>query len=310
MPEGLYRYVLAVSGRQQVPLCVLTLLIFPLTLLPLELQRRIVNDAIGGSDLAHLLVLGGAYLAVVVTQGALKFLRNVYLERVAEGVTRRLRRRIVDNRAFGAEMAEGTKQSLIVAESQAVGGFVAEGLAFPLLQAGIVLSVAAYMLVIDFRVALVALGFFVPSVIVVALTQPRLNRLTQRKTKVQRELGEAVLADDAGDTGEQGRAADGRRGTTDDLVEGIYNLKVRIAQLKNALKVLNNLLGHLGPLSVLVFGGYMVLQGQTTLGTVMAFISGYGQMNDPARQLLNFYRRMSMMTVQYDMVRKAANGTC
>lgn len=307
MPKGLYRYVLAVSGRQQVPLCLLTLLIFPLTLMPLELQRRIVNDAIGGSDLDYLLLLGAAYLAVVVTQGGLKFLRNVYLERVAEGVSRRLRRRIVDNEAFGAEMDEGTKQSLIVAESQVVGGFVAEGLAFPLLQAGIVLSVAGYMLVIDFRVALVALGFFVPSVIVVALTQPRLNRLTQRKTEVQRELGEAVLDYD---TAGHDQAADDRRADIDGLVDGIFGLKVRVAQLKHALKALNNLLGHLGPLSVLVFGGYMVIQGQTTLGTVMAFVSGYGRMNDPARQLLNFYRRMSMMTVQYDMVRKAANGTC
>jgi len=310
MPEGLYRYVLAVSGRQQVPLCLLTLLIFPLTLLPLELQRRIVNDAIGGSDLGHLLLLGAAYLAAVVTQGGLKFMRNVYLDRVAEGVGRRLRRRIVDNEAFGAEMEEGTKQSLIVAEAQAVGGFVAEGLAFPLLQAGIVLSVASYMLVIDFRVALVALGFFVPSVIIVALTQPRLNRLTEKKTKVQRELGEAVLEDGAGDTGEPSEAAADRHSAIDPLVQGIYDLKVRIAQLKHALKALNNLLGHLGPLSVLVFGGYMVIQGQTTLGTVMAFVSGYGQMNDPARQLLNFYRRMSMMTVQYRMVRKATNGTC
>jgi len=35
-----------VSARQQLRLCLLTLLIFPLTLVPLELQRRIVDGAI------------------------------------------------------------------------------------------------------------------------------------------------------------------------------------------------------------------------------------------------------------------------
>jgi len=307
MPEGLYSYVVSVSWRQQIPLCLLTFLVFPLTLAPLELQRRIVNEAIGGTDLDLLLWLGALYLAVALGQGGLKFVRNVYLERVGQGVTRRLRRRIVANETFGAEMAEGTKQSMIVAEAEDVGGFVAESLAFPLLQAGIVLSIAGYMLVVDPLVAVVALGFFGPSVILVAIVQPRLNRLTGDKTKTQRGLGEAVLEADLGHGG--AASDDQRHAGIDRLIERLYGLKIRIAGLKYGVKVVNNLLGHLGPLSVLVVGGYLVIQGQTTLGTIVAFISGYDKMSDPARELLNFYRRLSMMRVQYGLVREAANGS-
>ncbi len=305
LPEGLYRYVIAVSRRQQVPLCLLTFLVFPLTLAPLELQRRIVNEAIGGMDLDLLYLLGGLYLAVALGQGCLKYLRNVYLERVGEGVTRRLRRRIAANEDFGAEIAEGTRQSLIVKEAEEVGGFVAESLAFPLLQAGIVLSIAGYMLVVDPLVAVVALGFFVPSVILVALVQPRLNELTGKKTRSQRRLGEAVH--------EHGQAAAAEalaaQTTADRLIERLYGLKIKIARLKYGVKFVNNLLGHLGPLSVLVVGGYLVIEGQTTLGTIVAFISGYEKMSDPARQLLNFYRRLAMMRVQYGLVREVANGS-
>jgi hypothetical protein len=32
-------------------------------------------------------------------------------------------------------------------------------------------------------------------------------------------------------------------------------------------------------------------------------------MTEPARELLNFYRRLSMMRVQYGLVRDAANGS-
>ncbi len=304
LPEGLYGFVKAVTWRQQIVLCLLTFLVFPLTLAPLELQRRIINEAIGGLDLDLLLWLGALYLAAVLVQGVLKYLRNVYLERVGQGIGRRLRRRIVDSEAFGAEMAEGTKQSLIAAEAEAVGGFAAESLAFPLLQLGIVLSVAGYMLIVDPLVAAVALAFFVPSIVLLVILQPRLNRLTGDKTAAQRELGEAVLEDDRAATG-----ADAAGVTRiDRLIDRMYGLKIKIALLKYALKFANNLLGHLGPLSVLVVGGWLVIEGQTELGTIVAFISGYDKMSAPARDLLNFYRRLSMMKVQYGMVRDAANG--
>jgi ABC-type bacteriocin/lantibiotic exporter with double-glycine peptidase domain len=304
MPEGLYRYVVAASSRQQIPLCLLTFAVFPLTLAPLELQRRIVNEAIGGTDLDLLFWLGGLYLAAALGQGVLKFLRNIYLERVGQGVTRRLRRRIAASHDLGAEMAEGTKQSLVAKEAEDVGGFVAESLAFPLLQAGIVLSIAGYMLVVDPKVALVALGFFVPSVILVMVVQPRIDRLTGEKTKAQRSLGETVLQhDDDADSAEEGT-----RTRIDRLIEMLYGLKIKIAGLKYGVKFTNNLLGHLGPLSVLVIGGYLVIQGETTLGTIVAFVSGYDKMSNPARDLLNFYRRLSMMRVQYRLVREAADN--
>jgi hypothetical protein len=72
MPGSLYRYIWTISGRDQIGLCLLTLLVFPLSMAPLELQRRIINDAIDGADLRLLLVLCAAYLGVIIVQGGLK----------------------------------------------------------------------------------------------------------------------------------------------------------------------------------------------------------------------------------------------
>ena len=196
MPRLLYAYVYKVSARQEVRLCLLTFLIFPLTLAPLELQRRIVDGAIAREDVDLLLLLSGLYFGVVAVQGALKYLRNIYLDRVAEGVTRILRMRIARSEGLGAAADEGTRQSIISSEAELVGGFVAESIAFPFLQVGIVLSVAGYMLLVEPAIAAVAIGFLVPSVVVVALTQPALNRLSGEKIEVTRELGECVLQDD------------------------------------------------------------------------------------------------------------------
>jgi ABC-type bacteriocin/lantibiotic exporter with double-glycine peptidase domain len=167
-----------------------------------------------------------------------------------------------------------------------------------------VLSVAGYMLIVDPLVAAVALAFFVPSIVLLVVLQPRLNRLTANKTEAQRELGEAILEEDR--TVADADAAGGTK--IDRLIDQMYGLKIKIALLKYALKFANNLLGHLGPLSVLVVGGWLVIEGQTALGTIVAFISGYDKMSEPARDLLNFYRRLSMMKVQYGMLREAAGG--
>ncbi|MBT6117994.1 MAG: hypothetical protein HOH66_09015, partial [Rhodospirillaceae bacterium] len=175
MPGRLYAYVWKVSGRQQVWLCLLTLLLFPLTLAPLELQRRIVDGAVDGVRMGDLLFLGGLYFGVVLVQGCLKYIRNVHVDRVREGVTRLLRLRMAQSKMFHVEADDGTKQSIITAEAEKIGGFVSESIAFPFLQAGIVVSVAGYMLVVESLMAVVALGFFLPFLIAVFVIQPVLD---------------------------------------------------------------------------------------------------------------------------------------
>jgi ABC-type bacteriocin/lantibiotic exporter with double-glycine peptidase domain len=297
MPASLYGYVLKVSRRQQVWLGLLTLAVFPLSLVPLELQRRIVNYAVAHSAIDLLLVYGGLYLAVLLLQSGLKFLRDAYMYRIAEGVTRVLRRKFIQRRPPDAGVEEGTKQAIISAESEKVGGFVAESLSLPMLQAGTVLSIAIYMLAIEPLVALVAIVFLVPSVVMVGLAQPVLNRLSRSKITVVRSLGESVLRDGRHD------AAQGP--DSDALVESIYDLRLRFANLKIATKSFNQLVTGLGLLSILLVGGWLAMQGRTEIGIIVAFMSGYERMTGPVRDLLNFYRRLSMMRVQYRLVADA-----
>lgn len=297
MSPSLYGYVLKVSRRQQVRLGLLTLAVFPLSLMPLELQRRIINYAVAHSAIELLLAYGGLYLVVLLLQSGLKFLRDAYMHRIAEGVTRLLRRKFVRRGPLDAAVADGTKQSIISAESEKVGGFVAESISLPMLQAGTVLSIAAYMLIIEPLVGIVAIVFLVPSVVVVGLAQPVLNRLSRSKITVVRSLGESVLRD--------GRHDASKGSDSDALVERIYDLRLRFVNLKIATKSFNQLITGLGLLSILLVGGWLAIQDRTEIGIIVAFMSGYERMTNPVRDLLNFYRRLSMMRVQYRLVADA-----
>lgn len=296
MSSSLYAYVFKVSRRQQVRLGLLTLALLPLALVPLELQRRIVNYAVAHSEIELLLGYGALYLALLFVQSGLKFLRDLYLYGIAEGVTRLLRRNIVRRGPLDG-VEDGTKQAIISAESEKVGGFVAESISLPLLQAGTVLSITAYMLAIEPLVALVAIVFLVPSVVAVGLSQPILNGLSRSKITVVRSLGQSVL--------QAGRPDAAKCAESDALVERIYDLRLRFASLKIATKSFNQLVTGLGLLSILLVGGWLAIQDRTEIGIIVAFMSGYERMTGPVRDLLNFYRRLSMMRVQYKLVADA-----
>ena len=94
LPSNIYRYVWEASGWHQLPLVVLTVCVSLLEVVPLELQRRIVDDAVKNRNYWSVLVLCAVYLGTVLFQGGAKLVLNVYRSWVGERATRDLRRRV------------------------------------------------------------------------------------------------------------------------------------------------------------------------------------------------------------------------
>jgi hypothetical protein len=91
---SVYRFIWAATRKDQVWLCLMTLLVVPVSMVPLELQRRITNEAIGRRHLGLLALLGLAYLAAILLQGGLKYRLNLRRGRVVEVAALELRRLI------------------------------------------------------------------------------------------------------------------------------------------------------------------------------------------------------------------------
>src|SRR5437763_3273416 len=181
LPNYLFRYVLAVSWRHQIALVMLTIVTFLLEIVPLEIQRRVVNNLVKERPFQLVITLCAAYAAAVLVQGATKLALNIYRGWVGENATRDLRRHVIGyltiarSIAPGAE-ARGVGAAMIVAEVEPIGGFVGSSLSEPLLQAGILLSVLAYIVHLDRWMAAAALALFAPQLIFVPLMQGAINR--------------------------------------------------------------------------------------------------------------------------------------
>lgn len=312
LPDSLYRYVWQTSRGGQIRICLLIALIAPLSAAPLELQRRIVDQAVGSRELTLLAMLGGIYFATVLLQGGLKYLLNLGKGRVLEMVTRDLRRRVLDRennlpehgrRVNGHAVHEGTLVSVVAAESEDVGGFASESLAVPLLQAGAIAWVLGYLMWVEPAIAALAMLVYAPQAVLVPRVQALINRLARTRTSMVRNLGHDAVA--IGGLPVATRRKKRERALR--LVERIFQIRLRIYRHKFFLTFLGNFLDSLGPIIVLTAGGYLVIHDRTDVSTLVVFISGFQKLSDPWDQLINFYRSVSTARVSYALVADVLN---
>jgi hypothetical protein len=94
LPRSIFRYVLGTSGLHQLLLLALTVSVFLLEVVPLELQRRIVNDLVKHRPYSWVVGLCGVYAGTVLVQGGTKLALNIYRGWVGERAKRDLRRRV------------------------------------------------------------------------------------------------------------------------------------------------------------------------------------------------------------------------
>src|SRR3546814_11847350 len=110
-------------------------------MVPLELQRRVVNDAIGGGNVRLLVLLASIYLAVVLLQVGLKYLLRMYQNWVGESATRYTRMHLsrlnAARRSDGPGESGGRAAAIIGAEVEQLGAFVGESVSEPLVNLGI-----------------------------------------------------------------------------------------------------------------------------------------------------------------------------
>jgi len=304
LPNSIFRYVLAVSWPHQIALVTLTVITFLLEIVPLELQRRVVNNLVKERPFQLVVTLCAAYAGAVLIQGAVKLSLNIYRSWVAETSVRDLRRRVLAHSRIaratepGPE-AGGVGAAMIVAEVEPVGGFVGSSLSEPLLQAGILLSVLAYIVHLDRWMASAAFALFLPQLVFVPLMQHAINRRAGVRVWLLRQLGISVV-DLRGASIEQ-EASDGRR------IDRVLQLNMGIFKLKFSMNFLMNLCGHLQVVTALLIGGWLVHTDQLQVGGVVAFISAVGRLNDPWGDLVNYFRELSITQVKFRLLADIVN---
>jgi ABC-type bacteriocin/lantibiotic exporter with double-glycine peptidase domain len=293
---SLWGYVRRMTGWRQVGLCLLALVAAALNLAPIELQRRIVDDAIVAGDVELLWRLGALYAAAAVAHQAVKFILRAGQSWLGESTilyTRGHLMRLYRTGAAGPDAPAGEAVSIIGAEVEKLGGFVGSAPSTAVTDVAMLLGVVGYMLWVDPAVAGLGIALILPQILITPLMQRRINRLMQRQLAFSRRFGSAVAGLRYG-AADEGKTTDGAR--------ALYRNRIAIALWKETLKALLNLLNAAGPLSLMLVGGWMAIKGDTTVGVLVAFLSGFHRISDPIRNLITFYRQAQQAGVQHGMI--------
>lgn len=290
-PPTLWRFILRLSANDQVWLSALAILVAVLDTVPLELQRRIVNHALKEGQAHSILILCSAFAGLVLVQGCTKYVSNMYRAWVSENAVRALREYIDTHQdSVSADVEQGVKVSMVLAESEPLGGFVGDSVSEPVLHAGLMLSVTAYLVYLQPVIAIVIAGVFAPQMVFVPLFQRMINKRAKQRVKVLRAASGGVLNEDE----------DAEQQTV--RFQRVFSLNLSVNSLKYGLNFLMNLSHQFGIAAILGIGGVLVLSGKTQVGTVVAFISGLGTVKDPWGDLVNWYQNLMVTQAKYRLV--------
>ena len=298
LPATLAGYVWQASGRHQIALALLSVLVFLLSAAPLEFQRRIVNEAIHDGIFAPIAWLAAGYAAVALAEGGLKLAMNVYRSWISESTVRHLRQTVcnlppvADGRAAAYD---GVELSMILSEVEPIGGFVGVSTSEPLLQGGILVSVFGYMVYLQPEIAMVSLLVFSPQLLFVPLLQKAINRRVRGRISVMRDVSGSLITHPVGEAA----ALQARR------IQQVFQLNMGVFRLKFTMNFLMNLMHHIGVAAILAVGGWYAATGRIEIGTVVAFVSGLTKVNDPWGDIVNWFRDLNVNAVKYKLVADA-----
>ncbi len=297
LPQTIMGYVFRYSGKHQIGLAALSVAVFTLSAIPLELQRRIINDAIKSGATDTILLLAAAYAGVALAQQGLKLILNVYRGWVSEAAVRRLRRTL-EVLPEGQTDVPGTRVAMMVDEALPIGGFVGMSVSEPLLQGGILASVIGYMVFLEPYMAFLSLAFLAPQMIFVPLMQRAINHRAAARIKTIREVSSDMIG--------SGIAVDAQ-------IERVFSLNMGIYKLKYSMNLLMNLMHYFAVAVALGVGGWFAVAGRIEVGTVVAIVVGLGRLNDPWSDLVSWGREFSVVSVKYrlfaDALAKRTEGT-
>ncbi|WP_210485402.1 ABC transporter transmembrane domain-containing protein [Microvirga antarctica] len=290
-----YRRIWQLSGRSQVTLIGLSIIVSALAAAPLHFQKELVNGLTYGISFSAVLLLGAQYASAIVVTILVKGLLKYRSAMLGESIVRRIRRRIytayAEHRASGAppKLAPGTLVSMLTGEADKVGHFVGDAFAGPLVQIGTLLSVLLYIGAGEPILGLFILAVIAPQFFIIVAIQKPINRVVRTNLELLRAGGDLAVSAVGIEQDDEVLAT----------FEGVYEAKKRFHLLKLSMKSALNACTAFGTVGTLVLGGWLVINGDTDVGTVVAALSGLTRLARPWNDLVAFYRSLNSVRVRF-----------
>jgi len=273
--------------------------------IPLEMQKRIINEAIVLRKFDSLLLYCGIYLLAVTATACIKFAINYIQAILGERVMLSMRKALYHHiLTLPLYFFRNTQPGMVVAslmtELASAGTFAGMALAVPVSNILTLLAFAGYLIWLNSKLAMATLCIYPVVVFLIPYLQKKVN-LSNKKRVDQSRIVSSQIAESItgineinvhGAYFEENRKFDG-------LVERLRVIRTKWSLLRYSIKTVNNYFVGLGPFVVFLFGGFLVINGELELGSMVAFLSAQEKLYDPWKELIEFYQVYQDASVRY-----------
>ncbi|NLI83248.1 MAG: ABC transporter ATP-binding protein [Deltaproteobacteria bacterium] len=293
------------SIRLQILLLAVIAVTVATRVLPLEMQKKIVNHAINLGQVDLLLTYCLYYLLAVVTASCLKFVINWIQTVLSQEALARMRKELYAHiltlpLSFFRRTSSGMVVSSLVTEVATASDFVGQAVAVPVTNGLTLLAFAAYMFYLNPLLATLSLTIYPLVLLVVPRLQRKSNEANKERVDSTRVLSSKISETVSGIHEVHGNgsyAIENRRYGT--FVDELTRIRVTWNLYKQGVKVVNSFFLGLGPFVLFLIGGYLTIQGRFDLGAMVAFLSAYEKLYDPWKELMDFYQLYQDSSVSY-----------
>ncbi|SDB08422.1 ABC-type multidrug transport system, ATPase and permease component [Desulfonatronum thiosulfatophilum] len=304
----LFSWVFHRHLKLQILLVVIILITVASRVLPLELQKNIINDAIGMRDVDLLLFYSGLYIAIVVLGGILKYAINLIQSYIGQQTLKTIRRDLFNHiislpLPFFRKTPPGTVINSMVTELNPVGDFIGQAFSTPLVNILTFLAIAGFMFYLNPLLAGLSLLLYPTELIILPWLQRKMNAANRRRMastqSVSGTIGESIGGVQEIHANASYKLEDDKFGKKLDL---LYKNTLTMYAFKYGIKFYNNFFQSLGPFILFLVGGYLAIQGQLDIGALVAFLSSYEKLYDPWKELMEYYQTYQDSTVRYSQI--------
>lgn len=304
----LYSWVLGRNLRWQVLLVMLVLVTVGARVIPLELQKRIINQAIGLGKEDLLLVYCLLFIAAVLLASTLKFVINLLQASIGQKTLKRMRADLYAHilslpLSFFRSIQPGQVVNALINELASISGFVGSAISVPLINLGTLVFMGGYLFYLNPLLAGLCFILYPVQIVFVPRLQQRMNEANRYRVRVSREISGNIGEVISGIHEVHGHAGYGvENDKFTRQAKSLLKANNRMNAYRYGIKLANNLFENFGPFILFIVGGTMTIRGHFDLGALVAFLSAYNNLSEPWRELMDFYQLLEDSRVRYKTV--------
>ncbi|MDF2652430.1 MAG: thiamine transporter permease [Paenibacillus sp.] len=266
-------------------------------LIPPLVMKEIIDTAIPKGNVKLLAGMALLMIFLPVVSGILGVWQNHLNTKVTQGVIRDLGQSLFHNlqrqsMAFFTDARSGEIVQRITGDVQAVQSVVTSLVVSSITQIVIVVSTIGILFALDWKLAIISV-LILPLFVLPVKKVSRLRKSLRTETQKVRSDITSQLSENFGISGALLTRIFGREKQQEieftAMNQKVMDLELRLNLIGRWFGMATSTLGPLGTAIIYMYGGYSVISGSMTLGSIVAFAAYLGRLYMPVGTLLNLH---------------------